>query len=455
MENFDVTGFITEARNNKIPDQEIYSFLDAKGLVPQDMKVPKTGSAIPNESFLQKAENIVGSIFPGKKVGQAIGTAIATGITGAKYGKEAALDVASTTPKVSEVLGDVAQGALTIGGLKAPIPGGVLGRLGQSSTLGAGLAGTGAIAEGKNIEEVVKDTATGAATGLVLQGAFEALPALGSWLGKQGGKLREFNLRLSPTQKQQLNGRIQEVTDYLKVNKITGNPEAQYTQILNKTNNLENGVQKIIKDSGKQYTKKELIDSVNSLPDEYATAFDNPDVYNQLINKVETLTKYIQNKLPDVIPAEKVNQFKRSYFKNAFNSAGDSIANEANLAIGDSLYNKLLADISGLGAINKEYSTAITAKKVLGKALGRNELGAIGNLTALGAGGAIGSAIGGPVGAAIGASAGVPVAKKLAGTAARTKIAQGLEKIQEITKNSSGGSVTIPRVLLEGIFAGD
>lgn len=408
-----------------------------------------TQSEQPKKDFLQKTGDVVNAIFPGKQVGEAIGTAIATGVAGAKYGKEAALDVSATAPKPLQVVGDVAQGALSVGGLKVPVAGSVAGRIGQTASFGAGISGSGAVAEGKPLQEVATDTATGAVTGALLQGAFEGLPAVAKLFGNKATKLRESNLKLTPPQKEKLNSKIDDVVTFLKEKNITGNPESQYNKVSKYYDNAENVIQGAIKETGKTYTRQELVNNVMSIPEKYAGQFDNPEVYSQLENKSLKLADYIKktfgSKYGDKIPAEKLNDLKRQYMKNGFNKAGDQISNEASLTIGDELYKTLLKDVEGLTRYNKEYSNIITTRKILGKALGRNELGAFGNLIALGSGATIGGAIGGPAGVVAGTVVSRPIAKVVAGTAAKTQYAKGLEKVSKTLAKTKGSKV--PQVL--------
>ncbi len=404
----------------------------------------------PNSNILDKTTNVITKVFPGKQVGEAIGTLAGYGITAGKEklglapkGATEAYDLSAPTPL--QVAGDVAQGALTIGGIKAPMPATTVARLGQTTVFGAGLSGSEAVSQGKSIKNVAKDTVTGALTGAVTQGAFEALPVLGKWLGKKANNLRTENLKLTPTDKLKLNNKIGEVVDYLKKENITGGPAKQYTEITKRYNTTEDILQETLKQSGKTYTRQEIIDDVLNIPEKYSGQIDNPDVYQQLVNKSKGLADYIDNqigkKYGDAIPVEKLNDLKRQYMKNAFNKGGDAVTNEANMAIGDELYNKILKDVDTIKPINDTYSTVITAKKILGKALGRNQLSFTGNLIATGAGAGLGGAVGGPVGGVVGAVIGKPLATKVAGTAARTQYAKGAETIAKSLANKAKSKI--------------
>lgn len=398
--------------------------------------------------------------FPGEKVGQAIGTAAGAVITKGKdliTGSNDFQNYDLSSPSVGQVAGDVVAGAATIGGFKAPMPVSAVGRVAQSAGLGGVLGGSQAVAEGKDLATVAKEVKSGATTGAIFQGVFEAVPAVtklvGGIAGKQANALREKNLRLSPLQKEKLNSKIEGITNYLAKNKVKGNPEQQYTFMSNKLNEMEKQVQGVISKSGKTYTKDEVIKTIAEIPNNYATEFDNPEVYDQLVKKSEKFIEYLTKNFGDEIPASKLNQFKRAYSKNGFNRAGDAISNEASLAIGDSLYSKILADIPELSKINDEYSTVILGKKILGKALGRNELGMMGNIASTIGGTIVGSAVGGPAGSVAGAIVGPKIGKAISGTAARTNYARALEQVKTLaSKVPKDGSVTLPRALLNAII---
>ncbi len=403
----------------------------------------------PKKDFLQKTTDVFTSIFPGKQVGETFGTAFAASKEALRGNKEGAYDIASTAPKPLQVAGDVAQGALSVAGVKAPVAGKVAGKVAQTTGFGAGIAGTGAIAEGKNIGDVVKQTATGAVTGLAFQGLAEIAPKLGSILGNKAKNLRVSNLKLSPQDKLRFNEKVDDVVGFLKNQNITGSPVKQYTQVTQKYDLAENILQDTLKQTGKTYSRKELIDDALRLPEKYAGQLENPEVYDQLVKKSERLADYIKNSLGtkygDEIPVEVINKLKRSYMKNGFNKAGDAVSNEASLTIGDELYKKILTDIPEIEQFNKSYSTIINARKILGKALGRNQLGYFGNIIALGVGGAAGGAVGGVPGAIVGSMLGRPIAEKVAGTAAKTQYAKVAEKVGKSLKKTSGSK--IPRVI--------
>lgn len=145
----------------------------------------------PKTDVLQKTGNIVNKIFPGKQVGEAIGTLV--GMTKANFeGTGEFYDLSAPTP--TQVAGDIARGAATVAGAKLPIAETIGGKVAQFGVLGAtGNAGE-AIAEGKNQDQVLESAAKGAlvggATGAAFGIAEKGFKALGNFLGKTGDRIQ-------------------------------------------------------------------------------------------------------------------------------------------------------------------------------------------------------------------------------------------------------------------------
>lgn len=131
----------------------------------------------PQADALTKLTHFFNAIFPGKQVGEAIGT-----LAGyvASDNKE---QYDTSAPSPLQVLGDVAQGALAVSG--GPKAASVLGRIASSAVTGAGFGLTGAVAEGDtDIGSILHKTGTSALIGGALgttaeavSGIFNALPS--------------------------------------------------------------------------------------------------------------------------------------------------------------------------------------------------------------------------------------------------------------------------------------
>lgn len=300
----------------------------------------------------------------------------------------------------------------------------------------------------------------------VVSAGISAIPIIGRFIAKPTTKvtgniaknLEMINLRLTPTQKLALRDKADDVVKFINKNKVVGSPEARYAKSLEVVDQFENSVQSLLKQSGKSYSKEEIITAINSIPDQYLQVVDNPEVYNRMLRDIKSFSNFIDAQKGLTISAERVNAFKRSFAKNARNKAGDTVVNESREAISDGLYTILQRDIKELKPINKEYSTALLTKKLLGKAVGRNELGLIGNIISLSTGGALGGAVGGPVGAGIGAVAGPTLGRAVAGTQMRSRIASGLQSLTEYMKNAQttpSGDFIIPKGIIQSLIGLD
>ena len=115
------------------------------------------------------------SIFPGQQVGKALGTIVGSGVadaqgTGQYYDK--------SIPSAGQLIGDVAQGALTVAMPGAGEGAGLVGRLGAQAALGAGFGLTGSLAAGNtDLGQLAGDTGKGALIGGALGAGGELLGA--------------------------------------------------------------------------------------------------------------------------------------------------------------------------------------------------------------------------------------------------------------------------------------
>lgn len=148
-----------------------------------------------NRDLLDKSTSIFNKIFPGGKVGEAIGTLGGYGLTALKErmglvpkGTTSQYDLSSASPL--QVVGDIAQGAATVAGLKAPLPKTILGKASQFAKIGA-LAGAGSAASEK--KDIVGGATRGAIGGAITGGAVgvvdKGFRLLGNLFGKAGDKI--------------------------------------------------------------------------------------------------------------------------------------------------------------------------------------------------------------------------------------------------------------------------
>jgi len=181
---FDVQG----ALNAGATKQQVIDYLSITSTKSQPAQETTT---VPQKGFLQKATDVVGSIFPGRKVGEAIGTLAGYGYTRAKdlvKGTNYAQQYDLSGPSVKEVAGDVVAGAATVAGLKAPLPitakGGVsaLKTAAQFAGLSSAAAAGESAKDGSDTRTIAKDAfvsgLVGGAAGGVVGGALKTAQKL-------------------------------------------------------------------------------------------------------------------------------------------------------------------------------------------------------------------------------------------------------------------------------------
>lgn len=285
-------------------------------------------------------------------------------------------------------------------------------------------------------------TAVGAAlpiAGNVLKGVF----------GKSAQILEKENLRLSPKDRAMLKKDGDSLVTYLTKKKIVGGPSVRLEKVESLYDDMEKKVQETIKTSGVKYNKSKLIEELKLIPEKVS---DDPELQSEVSNRVGKLIEYV-NKTYDVeIPATSVNNLKRTFAKKAFSRNTDEVINEARYYIADELRTKLVNDVQPLKTLNKEYGKIILARKLLEKAVGRNQLGFTGKIISSAAGALAGGAIGGPAGATLGVVAGPSAGKLLAGTATRSRVGAGLQTLNELLSKQSGPNIAIPRDVLMNLI---
>ena len=177
--------------------------------------MPPPTSGDPKQDALSKLTGFFNAIFPGKQVGEAIGTLAGYGISKAQ-GTSDQYDTSAPTPL--QTLGDVAQGALAVApgmpkvGVFGKTVSGItpaasaFGRIAQGVGLGAGLGATGSLAKGEtSIGEIAKDAATTAAIGGVFGVAGEGISKI---LGALPKRIAQNALKINPKTLEQKPGLI-------------------------------------------------------------------------------------------------------------------------------------------------------------------------------------------------------------------------------------------------------
>src|SRR3990167_4087581 len=171
----DIKQFITEARNQGVSDDEIYDYLDQKGMLPQQAQPQKdllSRSAGVGEKILgftggKNIAEIGGSLLAGQSLPQDLKT------QGGTIGKG-----------ITKTVGDIGQLGVTIGTAVLPVAKSLKVAVGAGTLLG----GTGAIGKGLSEGQSLSQAAKGAVIPAALSGTFFGV---GYGVGKLAGAIKK------------------------------------------------------------------------------------------------------------------------------------------------------------------------------------------------------------------------------------------------------------------------
>jgi hypothetical protein len=238
-----------------------------------------------------------------------------------------------------------------------------------------------------------------------------------------GPKLEEANLRLTPTQRVNYASKLDDVTQYIAKELPAGSPASRYEAISQKAADMEDKVQSFLNEDARDATvdRAKLVKAAEGLKAEFSGERDALEIDRQ----IDGFKSLLESKYQEKIPVADLNQLKRSTFESAFNSAGTKVSDAVEYRLGDMLYDNIKSSTEGLGTkslgqINKEYSTVITAKKLLKAAMGRPQVGFVDKLVSGAVGGIIGNSFGGPIPAAVGGFVGKTAAEHIPATGVKS-----------------------------------
>lgn len=380
-----------------IPDAElgqkmIAKFPEYKDLI--DVTPPTKTSA------LQKVGDVVSKIFPGERVGQAIGTLAGYAMSPNKE----QYDLSAPSPK--QVIGDVANIAATVAGTSGVgSEGGLIKKALGSAVVGAGMFGGKAVSEDKSAKEVAKSTAIGAGIGAGASVALSGVEAIGQQL--RGLPERLIRSATGQSKKEILAGKGLE--RFVLENKKVGTADKlirDSQEIQTKLNNLINrnlqsvpitnskittssildDIVKSVNANGGAISKAEARDIVERLAPQAKGLLQKPSMSLVTANKLrQSIDRTLGDKgfLTSELPFNK--DVLRS-FTNALRESVKSKAPEGTRAAFNSLSNEI------------RLSNALTNKVAQGS---RNQIISFGDLI----GGGLGAATGGVPGALVGAAA--------------------------------------------------
>lgn len=281
------TGEIVDFANQPT-DQDIEDVVKKLGIKPKTSTVPQ--EAKPQKDLLSKATGIVGKIFPGKQVGEAIGTLAGYGISKAQ-GTSEFYDTSAPTPL--QVGADVISGALNVAGMKGV---GTVGTFGQRVLkmvgLGAGISGAEAIKEGGDIGDVAKSATFGGVVG-------GALPIVGAGLRAVGRQIEQLparfvNSALNRSKQQVLQDiskdKIDDFANYVIKSKPVGSANKLVGESMNNVETLGNKVGEMLKSSSGKITRSDFLKQMTKIPEAEGALLNEKGIV-EIVTKLAPQTK--------------------------------------------------------------------------------------------------------------------------------------------------------------------
>ena len=264
-------GIVKQMIDNKETDDSVQFVVDdfkTKYDMPEvPLQTPQKG--VVDKVLDNPITRGIQSFFPGKKVGDAIGTLGGLGLEKAKgllggQDNSATYDLSSPTPL--QVGGDVVAGAASIAGFKGVgATGSLLSKAGKSAVVGAGLFGGKEAAEGGGAKDIAKSTALGAGVGVGSSLLFSGLEVAASQLKKLPTRL--IRSATGQSKKEILAGKGLE--KFMLENKKVGTAEGLIKQSQEEMDRLSEVINKNLKSVGvtdaKITTKRLLGDIVKDV----------------------------------------------------------------------------------------------------------------------------------------------------------------------------------------------
>jgi hypothetical protein len=360
------------------------------------------------KGFLQKAEDVVTKFFPGQKVGEAIGTLGGFGLTALKEklglapkGSTQAFDTSAPSPK--EVVGDVAQGALTVVGFKgAGIGKTAIGTIGKSAALGGGFGVAGGMADDQSVKEIAQRGVSGAVTGGVVGGVAQGV-----------GKIAESTLKNLPNRLVQsaigqpkreiLAGK--DLTKFVTQNKKIGTAQGLLDESRSAMSSLNKQIQTELQKSNKFIKPQAILKSLEKNEIIQNSLMSSDDVLNT-VAKIAPQSKKLLSQ--DKLSIQDLNKLRQQIDKSLGSKVFDAPEVAFQKEVAKEFVNKLRAVVQKSAPKTKDlfktYSQEIRLSDALANKLQRgnkNQIISFGDLI----GGGFGSAFGGPVGGVAGVAA--------------------------------------------------
>lgn len=415
-----------------IPDAELGQKMITKYPEYRDLIDEASKAEEPKRDLLEKVGGVVNKIFPGKQVGEAIGTLGGYLLSGNKD----QYDLSTPSPK--QVLGDVATGAATVAGLKLPPAGSVLKQAGQLGALSAVSGAGGAAAADKDVGQIFKSAAISGSIGFGIGGALGvAGKAIKAVTKKAPAKVYNTIVK-TPLQdtKRAITFNGKTLGDELIERGVKGSDEGLFKRAVSEIDVNENKLQEILSKSSKTISRNEIepyLDDLVKLKE------STPGLADDVVRIKAVLTEF-----PQEIPIAQANQIKRNLYRALDDVAFKidpslSTKKEAMKAIAKGIKTEIENKTSGevgegiVKGINQELAVFGKLKdRSLDKIAraNKNNLLGLGDMFAIGSGAAVGAASGGS--SIVGGILGEGARRASQSTRFMTNAAVGLNKLGKL-----------------------
>lgn len=313
---YDVPGYAKAVAEN-------YQHFKSSGQQPDQLDIPQ------KKDFLQSVGDIINTIFPGKQIGEAIGTEIAK--AGADEQGKQFINKYEPGPTPLQVAGDVGQAGLMVAAPGVGTGGSVLGRIGSLAALGAASGATGALAEGKdNIQDIGSSAGAGALTGGLLGGAGELAGAATKYLPYRIA--RSF-----------LPGTNPETVNYA-IKKGLGTPGSMLKRSDASLTKVGSAIEQVL-NKPEVETVLPITRAEDILPqvlEQYPNAGLTPQLLADELKKLVPLQKGLVDKLfTEGLNAQELNNLKTAIGGATYKTVFDEPAVKAGKTLGNSLYHSI------------------------------------------------------------------------------------------------------------------
>lgn len=303
--------------------------------------------------------------------------------------------------------------------------------------------------------------ATKTAANKIADLAQPTIDAIKERAGNIANSLEQQSMRLTPIQKAKLGTRLDEVSQFNIDNGITGSPQTRLAKVNDVVGNYNQTMDDYLKNEVPDNTVKTQVleDRLNNLKIKYSASDEaNLEGMGKEIDQaVARLDGY-----GDTIKVPRLNNLKSSYYDNSYgNQIGSGLTDEVQGDIAR-VYKEAIEENLGDRTINgqsihdfnHDYGTAVTSQRILNAAIGKPQLGPIARLASKAAGVAAGTVAGIP-GEIIGGLYGDKFASLIAGTHARSIMAELLSGGDEPYLPSSDSlppnQTTVPQANISNI----